>query len=1094
MRNIEHHRLIGRVRLLPNPFTFKPKTCDTNGGDCQVIDRILHFSIQNRVLMVVLAIMLVGLGINSALKLPIDAVPDITTNQVQINTVVPALSPLEVERFVTVPLEIALSSLPRKEEIRSLSKFGLSQVTVVFDDRTDIYWARQQVLERLLEAKELLPEGAQPQMAPISTGLGEIFQFTVEADGRFKNHYTLADLRTILDWQIKRQLLPIEGVIEVNSFGGFEKQYEVLVDPAKLLSYGITLPQVFEALRRNNQNVGGAYLVQGGEQILLRGIGLVQSLSDIKNIIVASNHHQPIFLKDIAVVRYGAQIRQGAATKDGKGETVLGIVMMLKGANSRTVVEKVKAKLPEIQKSLPEGVVIKPYYDRTELVNKTIHTAVKNLVEGGLLVIALLFLFLLQLRAGLIVSSVIPLSMLFAVIGMNFLGIPANLMSLGAIDFGLIVDAAVIIVENCVRRLAEARRKLGRTLTDAERQKVIHDAALEVRKASQFGELIIISAYIPILTLAGIEGKMFKPMALTVILALTGALLLSFTVVPALSALFLKEAGEEGGLPLRFLRRRGKTEPQEEQSEDENPLVEWLKRRYEPLLRKAIGRPAIVIGAAAIFVVVCLAIFPSLGAEFLPELDEGALVVDTVRLPSASLDETIRQSLHIERILKKFPEVETVVSKIGRPEIATDPMGPEMADHIIILKPKAEWKTAKTREELVAKMAAELNKLPGIVFSWSQPIKFRMMELIEGIGSRSDVVIKIFGDDLRTLKNLAEQVASIVAKVRGAADVRVEQITGLPTLNIRIDRDTIARYGLNVADVQEVIQTAIAGTTVGRVIEGEKWFDLVVRLVPEARSDIERISNLMVIAPTGERLPLSHLAEITIEHGPAQIIRENGHRRITVEVNVRGRDIGSFVDEARRLVESQVRLPAGYTMDWGGMFEHLESGRKRLMVAVPITFALVFLLLFMTFGTIRHAAIVFIGVPFAVTGGILSLFIRGMHFSMSAGVGFIAVSGVAVLNGVVMVTFINQLRQQGKPLMEAVIEGAKTRLRPVLMTASVASIGFLPMALSTGTGAEVQRPLATVVIGGLITSTLLTLFVLPTLYHWIEKRRDEMEA
>lgn len=1059
-----------------------------------MIDRILHFSIQNRLLMMVFGIILIGLGINEALKLPIDAVPDITTNQVQINTVVPALSPLEVEKFVTLPLEIALSSLPRKEEIRSLSKFGLSQVTVIFDDRTDIYWARQQVLERLLEAKELLPEGAQPQMAPISTGLGEIFQFTVEADGRWKNRYTLADLRTILDWNIKRQLLPIEGVIEVNSFGGLEKQYEVLVDPAKLLSYGITLQQVFEALKRNNQNVGGAYLVQGGEQILLRGIGLVQSLSDIGNIVVANNHHQPIFLKDIARIRYGAQIRQGASTKDGKGEVVAGIVMMLKGANSRTVVEKVKAKLPEIQKSLPEGVVIKPYYDRTELVKKTIHTAVKNLVEGGLLVIALLFLFLLQLRAGLIVSSVIPLSMLFAVIGMNRFGIPASLMSLGAIDFGLIVDASVIIVENCVRRLAETRHKLGRTLTDAERQKIIYDAAVEVRKASQFGELIILSAYIPILTLTGIEGKMFKPMALTVILALTGALFLSLTVVPALCALFLKEAVGSVSLPLRFLRPKGQTEPQKEKSDDENPLVEWLKRRYEPLLRKAIRHPAIVTGAASVFVIGCLAIFPFLGAEFLPELDEGALVVNTVRLPSASLDETIRQSLHIERILKRFPEVETVVSRIGRPEIATDPMGTEMADHIIILKPKSEWKTAKTREELVAKMAAELDKLPGIVFSWSQPIKFRMMELIEGIGSRSDVVVKIFGDDLGTLKNLAEQVASIVSKVRGASDVRVEQVTGLPTLNIRVERDTVARYGLNVADVQEVIQTAIAGMTAGRVIEGEKWFELVVRLVPEARSDIERISNLMVIAPTGERLPLSHLAEITIEHGPAQISRENGRRRITVEVNVRGRDIGSFVDEARALLEQQVRLPTGYTMEWGGMFEHLESGRRRLMVAVPITFTLIFLLLFMTFGTVRHAAVVFIGIPFAITGGILSLLMRGMHFSMSAGIGFIAVSGVAVLNGVVMVTFINQLRQQGKPLIEAVVEGAKTRLRPVLMTASVASFGFLPMALSTGTGAEVQRPLATVVIGGLITSTLLTLFVLPTLYRWVEERRAEMEV
>jgi len=1036
-----------------------------------MIDRILLFSIQNRLLMVMLVFLLVGLGVYAALQLPIDAIPDITPNQVQINTVVPALSPLEVERFVTFPIEVALRSLPRKQEIRSLSKFGLSQVTVFFDDRTDIYWARQQVLERLLEVSQELPAGAQPQMAPISTGLGEIYQFTVESDGRWENHYSLTDLRTILDWQIKPQLLSVEGVIEVNAFGGFEKQYEVLVDPAKLLSYGIPLSQVLEALQRNNQNFGGAYLVQGGEQILLRGVGLVQSLSDIGNIVVATNDHQPIFLRDVARIRYGAQIRQGAATKDGKGEVMMGIVMMLKGANSRTVVEAVKEKLPQIQKSLPPGVRIKPYYDRTELVLKTIHTAVKNLAEGGLLVILLLFLFLLQLRAGLIVSSVIPLSMMFAVIGMNFFGIPASLMSLGAIDFGLIVDAAVIILENCVRRLAEKCKELGRPLTKQERLRLIYEASVEVRKASQFGEMIIIAAYIPILSLTGIEGKMFKPMAFTVIFALTGALLLSLTVVPALCALFLREP----------------------QGHAENPLVEWLKRRYERLLAKAIRYPAVVVAIATVIVAVSAAIFPRLGSVFIPELDEGALVVSSIRFPSASLEETVRQCLRIERILHKFPEVETVVSRIGSPEIATDPMGPEMADTIVILKPKSEWKTAKTREELVEKMAAALGEFPGIVFSWSQPIKFRMMELMEGVGLRSDVAIKIFGEDLTTLQRLAQQVASIVSQVQGAADVQVEQMAGLPTLQIRIDRNTLARYGLNVSDVQEVVQTAIAGTTVSRVMEGDKWFDLVVRFVPEARSDINRIANLTVIAPTGERLPLSHLAEITIERGPAQINRENGQRRIAVQCNVRGRDLGSFVEEARRLVDEQVRLPPGYRIEWAGTFKHLESGRRQLMVATSITFALIFFLLFMTFGSVRHALLVFTGVPFALTGGIFSLLLRGMPFSMSAGVGFIAVAGVAVLNGIVLVTFINQLRGQGMPLMEAIVEGAKTRLRPILMTASVASIGFLPMALSTGTGAEVQRPLATVVIGGLVTSTLLTLFVLPTLYYYLERRQAEAQ-
>jgi len=1051
-----------------------------------MIDRILQFSIQWRVLVVVLGLVLIGLGINAATKLPIDAVPDVTTNQVQINTVAPAFAPEEMEKYVTFPIEVAMSSLPRKEEIRSVSQFGLSQVTVTFEDGADIYWARQLALERLLEAERELPPGLAPELAPVSTGLGEIYQFTVERErsggpdilptvpssGVSSRADEMMDLRTILDWFIKPQLRTVPGVIEVNSFGGLEKQYEVLVDPDRLVSHDLSLHQVIEALERNNMNAGGAYLERGGEQQLLRGVGLIQKTGDIENVVLASHNGTPIYIRDVAQVRLGAQVRQGAATRDGKGETVMGMAMLLKGENSRTVAQRVRGRLEKIQKSLPSGVKIRPYYDRTELVARTIHTATKNLVEGGLVVMAILFLFLLQLRAGSIVSSAIPLSMLFAIIGMNYFGISANLMSLGAIDFGLIVDAAVIIVENCVRRLAEMRKELGRPLTREERIQTIWQGSIEVRKASQFGEMIIIAAYIPILSLSGMEGKMFKPMAFTVIFALTGALILSLTLIPALCALFLKDHPEER----------------------ENPLVASLKRIYQPSLKKAVHYRYVTVGIAILFSLTGAVLFPLLGSEFLPELDEGAIAINHIRLKGVSLSEAVRQATLIERTIKQFPEVETTVSRIGRPEIATDPMGPDMADTYVFLKPKSQWQSAKTKEELIEKMHAALEKIPGVVFSFSQPIKFRMMELIEGTGVRSDIGVKVFGDDMEVLLRQANDIARVISKVRGAEDVKVQQVTGLPVLRIQIDRQAIARYGINVADVQEVIQSAIAGTQATEVLEGFMRFGLVVRLAPWARKDAQAIGNLLVSAPGGEKIPLSQLTDIVSEEGPAEISRENGQRRVSVEVNVRGRDIGSFVAEAQRRVEEQVGLPTGYVMEWGGMWEHLESGRRRLMVVVPVTFFVIFLLLFTTFNSLKQALLVFTGIPFAITGGILALWTRQMHFSMSAGVGFIALFGVAVLNGVVMVTFINQLREQGAPLQEAIVQGALTRLRPVLMTALVASLGFLPMALSTGTGAEVQRPLATVVIGGLITSTLLTLFVLPALYGWFEERRAEVEV
>jgi len=1051
-----------------------------------MIARLLEFSIRWRMLVIVGGLLLAVAGLYSATQLPIDAVPDITSNQVQINTVAPAFAPEEMEKYVTFPIEVAMSSLPRKEEIRSISQFGLSQVTVTFADDVDIYWARQLVLERLAEAERELPPGVAPELAPISTGLGEIYQFTVErrpgsttrdllpASSRLPGSAQaddLMDLRTILDWVIKPQLRAVPGVIEVNSFGGRERQYEVLVDPRRLVAYGLTLHQVIEALERNNVNAGGAYLERGGEQQLLRGIGLIGSMADIENIVIAAENGTPVRVRDVAAVGVGSQVRQGAATRDARGETVMGMAMLLKGENSGAVAARVKERLATVQKALPPDVIIRPFYDRTSLVNQTVRTASTNLVEGGLLVIGVLFLFLLQIRAGLIVSSAIPLSMLAAIVGMHYFKVSANLMSLGAIDFGLIVDGAVIIVENTVRRLAAQRHHVGRTLSADERLRLTRDAAGEVLKPALFGMVIIIAAYIPILTLSGIEGRMFRPMAFTVILALVGALVLSLTLIPALSATFLRDQAHER----------------------ENPVLDGIRRGYARTLDEVRRRRGTVTLAAVAFLVVCGLLFTTLGAEFLPELDEGAIAINHVRLKSVSLTEAVRQAQVIESLVRQYPEVETTVSRIGRPEIATDPMGPDMADTYAILKPRSEWRPGVTREALVSQIAERLEQLPGVASSMSQPIKFRMMELIEGVGVRSDVAVKIFGDDMDVLLREANEVGGVVREVPGAADVKVQQITGLPVLQVRIDRAAIARYGINVADVQEVIQSAIAGTEATTVLEGFMRFALVVRFPAEVRSDSAAIANLLVAGPSGDKVPLAQIAQITNEEGPAEIVRENGQRRISVEINVRGRDIGSFVAEARQRTETAVHLPPGYLMDWSGMYEHLESGRQRLMVVVPATFLLVFLLLFTTFNSLKQAALVFTGIPFAISGGILALFARRMPFSMSAGVGFIALFGVAVLNGVVMVTFINQLREKGRPLGEAVREGALTRLRPVLMTALVAGLGFLPMALSHGTGAEVQRPLATVVIGGLITSTILTLLLLPMLYAWFERERAEVE-
>lgn len=1026
-----------------------------------MVNALIRFSIQQRFLVVVLALMLVVAGVYNAILLPIDAVPDVTNRQVQINVKAPALAPNEVERQITFPMEVALAGMPGLLETRSISQFGLSQVTVIFEDSTDIYFARQLVLERLQSAREELPPGiSAPELAPVSSGLGEIYYIVVEGKG------SLMERRTLLDFTIKPQLRTVPGLVEVNEFGGLKKQFQVVVDPQKLAARKLSLRQVQQALEDNNANAGGGYIRKGDEQQLVRGVGVIANERDIENIVLTAENGVPVYVRDVAQVTTGGATRQGAVTMNGKGEAVTGITMLLLGENGRIVVDRVKERVKQIQKTLPAGTKLVGFMDRSELINRTLKTAVKNLVEGGLLVIAVLFLFLLQLRAGLIVSSAIPLAMLFAIIGMRYFNVSANLMSLGAIDFGIIVDAAVIIVENCVRRLSELRHELGREPTEAERLETIYAGAVEVRQASQFGEIIIIAAYLPILSLIGIEGKMFRPMGITVILALVGALLLSVTLIPALCAFFLRV-----------------------KSERENPVLIRTASLYEPTLQWAIEHRAFTVGAATVFFVACALLFPRLGSEFIPRLDEGALAIQAGYPPSMSLETAIERATYMESVLKKnFPdEVDQTLTRIGRAEVATDPMTVAQHDMLISLKPQDKWTKAHDKDELIAKMSAVMEKIPGVGVTFTQPIQMRMNELIEGVGIRSELGIKLYGDDLEVLARKGAEIARVVRGVRGNADVSVETTEGLPVLNINLNREAIARYGINVSDVQAVIESAVGGGDAGQIIQGNKRFDLVVRLAQSYRNDPEAIGRIQVPAPSGATIPLSQLATLESIEGPVQISRENGERRIVVQSNVRGRDLGSFVEEVRQGIEAKVKLPTGYHLEYGGTYEKLQSGRARLLLVVPITFSMIFLLLFTTFNSLKQAALVFTGIPFAITGGILALWFRSMPFSMSAGIGFIALFGVAVLNGVVLVTFINHLREQGTLVREAVVQGCLLRLRPVLMTASVASIGFIPMALGHGAGAEVQKPLATVVIGGLMTSTLLTLFVLPTLYNWLER-------
>jgi cobalt-zinc-cadmium resistance protein CzcA len=1005
-------------------------------------------------------VIVVIFGLRSLQRLPIDAVPDITPNQVVILTPARGLSPLEVEQFLTFPVESAMTGLPGVASIHSVSKNGLSYVAVYFNDDVDLYFARRLVMEKLPQANELIPPGmGKPEMGPISTGLGEIYQFKVSGPSQ----YSLMDLRSILDWQIAPKLRTVPGIVEVNSHGGELKTYEVQLDSDKLMSYHISLETILHAIEQNNANTGGAYLEQYEQQSLIRGEGLITSLSDIENIVIgASPTGTPITIKNIAQVRFAPMVRQGFVTQDGKGEVVVGIAMMLIGENSRTVVDRVKNKLTDIQKSLPAGVRIQPFYDRTDLVRRTIQTVSKNLLEGGLLVVAVLLLLLGTLRGGLVVSAAIPLSMLVAVAGMVQSGISGNLMSLGAIDFGLIVDGSVVMVENILRRL-RARRPEENALD------VLQQAAEEVARPIFFGVAIIFLVYVPVLTLGGVEGKMFKPMAATVLYALAASLVIALVLMPVLSRIILRSDMKPDG-------------------HHETWLMAHLRRAYQPALDQTLRAPKpTALIAATVFAASLLAI-PFLGAEFIPRLDEGSILIMMFRVPGVSMSESLHGNQIIESVIREFPEVDKVVSRTGSPEIATDPMALDQSDVYVMLKPKSDWPKGSTTTGLINSMRAKLQEeAPGAVYSFSQPIQMRMQELMES-GSRSDIAVKVYGNDLTVLRQSAEQLAAVIRKIPGAADVRAERVAGLPYLRIRIRREAIARHGLNASEILNTVE-AIGGKVAGQIVQANQRFALQVRFEEGQRSTIDEIRNLKVGDAEGHFIPIAQLADVIEEEGPAQISRENGQRRISVELNVEGRDIAGFVADAQRAIE-KVKLPEGYYVDWGGQFEQLESASQRLAVAVPLALLMIFVLLYLNFGELRPAALIFLNIPLAATGGIVALLLRGMPFSVSAGVGFIALFGIAVLNGLVLLTYIGELRRSGETLDDAVRRGASRRLTPVLMTALVASFGFLPMAFSTSAGAEVQRPLATVVIGGLITSTLLTLLVLPALYRWIEARGE----
>ena len=1044
-----------------------------------MFERIIRFCIEQRWLVMLAVAAMAALGSYSYTKLPIDAVVDISNVQVVINTEASGYSPLETEQRITYPIETAMAGLPGLEETRSLSRYGLSQVTVIFKDGTDIYFARQLVNQRVQEARDRLPPGVTPSMGPVSTGLGEIFLWTVEADKGAKkpdgSAYSPADLREIQDWVIKPQLRTVAGVTEINSIGGFERQYVVAPSLERLGAYGLSLAHVVDALEKNNANQGAGYIEHRGEQYLVRAPGQVQSMDDIRDIIVGTAQGQPIRVRDIGSVEFGRELRTGAATANGQ-EVVLGTVFMLMGENSRTVARAVDRQMKAINRTLPNGVKAVTVYDRTVLVDKAIGTVQKNLVEGAALVVAVLFAFLGNFRAAFITALVIPLSMLFTFSGMVRYGISANLMSLGALDFGIIVDGAVVIIENAVRRLSHAQAHRGRTLTRSERFHEVFAAAKEARRPLLFGQLIIMVVYVPILALSGVEGKMFHPMAYTVLLALLGAMILSVTFVPAAVALFI-----------------GKRV-----AEKENRLMGMARRAYEPALKVTLGNAPVVLAFTAVLVLVCAAVATKLGSEFVPNLDEGDFAIQALRIPGTSLTQSVEMQRQLESALKtKFPEIERVFARTGTAEIAADPMPPNVSDGYIMLKPTPQWpQPRKTRDELLEAIRAEAARVPGSNYEFSQPIQLRFNELISGV--RSDVAVKLFGDDNDVLNETAARIAAALEKVQGATEVKVEQTSGLPMLSVDIDRAKAARYGLNMAEVQETVSTAVGGRHAGTFFQGDRRFAILVRLPDAVREDVEALRRLPIPLPPGREgargtyIPLGEIATLELAPGPNQVSRENGKRRVVISANVTGRDLGSFVADAQQATAA-VKVPAGYWTAWGGTFEQLQSASRRLQIVVPLALAMVFVLLFTMFGNIKDGLLVFTGIPFALTGGVLALWLRGIPLSISAAVGFIALCGVAVLNGLVMLSFIRSLRAEGRTLDEAIREGALTRLRPVLMTALVASLGFVPMAIATGTGAEVQRPLATVVIGGILSSTALTLLVLPVLYRLFH-RRDEDEV
>ena len=1031
------------------------------------MDTIISFALKRRLLILALTLLMALLGIYNTFKLPIDAVPDITNVQVQINTAVAGYSPLESEQRLTYVIENAMAGIAKLDHTRSISRYGLSQVTVIFDEGTDIYWARQQISERLQAIQTELPAQAKPTLGPVSSGLGEIFTYAIRAEeGATKEDgsaYSAEDLRTIQDWIIRPQLVKVAGVTEINSLGGYEREYQVAPDPKKLLAFNVSVADVITALDLNNRNVGAGYIERNGEQWLVRSPGQLKNLDEIRQVVVAKRDDAPVRVGDVADVYYGKQLRTGAASQNGQ-ETVLGTAFMLLGENSRVVAKQVAERLQLVNASLPDGVVAEAVYDRTGLVDKAIATVQKNLFEGAVLVIVVLFALLGNFRAALIAALVIPLSMLFAITGMTTNRVSGNLMSLGAIDFGIIVDGAVIIVENSLRRLGMAQQQHGRLLTLNERLETVFAATKEVFRPAVFGVLNIMLVYLPIFALSGVEGKMFEPMAFTVIAALVGALILSVTFVPAAIALFVK----------------GKI------NEQENKLMRGARKVYQPILFFSLKRPALIVGLALGLMALTSYQLTRLGSEFLPRLDEGDIALHAMRITGTGLEQSIEMQKKLETVINELDEVGRVFSKVGTPEIATDPMPPSVADTIVIIKPQSQWADPnKTKDEFVDELRQHIAQVPGNNYEFTQPIEMRFNELIAGV--RADVALRIYGDDLDVLKEAGDRAVRLFHQIEGAVDVRVEQMSGLPTLSVEPNRDHLALLGLTIVDVQQALQVAVAGVDVGIMYEGDRRFKLVVRLDDDIRQDIQRLQNLPIALPAGANpelsyVPLGEVAEIQFKIGPNQINRQSGKRHVVVTANVEGRDLGSFISDTQQLMAQKLDLPSGYWSEYGGTFEQLESASNRLMIVVPLTLLLIFGLLYSAFGSVRDSLIIFSGVPLALTGGVLALVLRDMPLSISAAVGFIALSGIAVLNGVVMLSFIKQLTQQGLQLIEAIKQGASQRLRPVLMTALVASLGFVPMAFNLGTGAEVQRPLATVVIGGIISSTLLTLVILPVLY------------